>query len=105
MERTKNTENNVGYWSPKEFITYGFRSEGVIPLFFDNLSSSLSANISKIDDKDKKEKGNGYDVSARIIYGPREKNNFSIYAIKIKSRQNGSSWTSKQFGVSANIFW
>lgn len=103
LEYTACASITPNYWSPSGFLGYGSRTEAEFTIIEDFFSMSVNFDYNRIYDNDSKTEGNSFNFSTKLTLGNRNDHNASIYYNHIDSSQNGTSWISKEIGVSLNL--
>lgn len=92
-EYLTNTQANGPYWSPRQFYSYGLRSEVALPIA-GQWSFAAGLNLNKFRDVDFDE-GQGYYLNSKVIYGEWGKLRYELGVEAIQSEQNGNIWQSQ----------
>lgn len=103
LEYTAYSSTTSNYWSPSGYLGYGARTEAEISIIEDFFSISVNFDYNRIYDNDSKAEGNGFNFSTKLTLGNRNDHNASIFYNHIDSSQSGTSWISKELGVSLNL--
>lgn len=97
---TKN--DRVGYWTPRNFLSFGLRAEATIPIgksWMTFIGGNLSRFISETGAY-----GTGYYTNCGLQFGKRESSNLRIGYERVESAQNRSTWFMDRIYFSYNYF-